>query len=773
MFKISVISAVVMSVLSVNSFAASNELPANENENIKQTAQQAPSFDFNIPQKKLGDALVIVAKISGKTLSVDADTIRALFSKPLKGRYSTKQAIELLIKGLPLQLQSVNNSTIAIISAPKQAEVIYQLPMVTVTGEKIERSIQETSAAVTVLAGSDIDQGETRDVYQLVNLIPNTITIPSGIPSIRGVDGRGAANGFLSYQSGARPRVSTSIDGVSESWSGENFGKAGLWDTKQVEIFRGSQSTSQGRNTLGGAVVITTNDPTNYWQGAVRAGVESQDNKAYLAGMISGPLMDNELAFRVAAEAFDGKSFIDYELPGEDEYPFDPAKREYQNVRAKLLWTPAAISDLTAKLTLGSRSEEGQYTHLVTKPFFDYKYSDEYGTRRQETSNTNVNLDIDYQLSSELSAHVLFAKRNFDTQFKGYPNVTWSGDVNEANYTAEARLNFKAEDDSISGVAGIYLYKREQDSLISSWVDLLMDDELNTQALFADFNFSLSQLWSLDLGGRIEKESQKRSFIADYSFDLNEGETMFLPKVGVNYQTSDSTTLGLSFRKGYNGGGGGFNEYTGEYYVFEKEQVSTVELSSRSLFLSDSVIFNTNVFYNEYSDYQTPGYGPSGHYLDYYIASIGEVSSYGAEFELTAQLNSQWRIGANLGVLSSNIDKAAKESPDYKDNELSYAPKITTGVKVDYVTGFGLSLGGDINYISDYYNNLANDESMVSGDYVLVNLNARYEFDSVSLRVYVNNATDEEYIYRYKSPRATLAEVGAPLTVGATLDYRF
>lgn len=762
-----------MSVLSANSFAASTALVSDDNTELQQVTNQPLSFDFNIPQQKLGDALVVLAKISDNTLSVNADLVRPFFSEPIKGHYSIEQAIGLLIKDSPLKLKSIRNNTITLIAFQAQREVIYQLPMVTVTGEKIDRSLQETTAAVTVLAGRDIDHGETRDVYQLVNLIPNTIAIPSGIPSIRGVDGRGAANGFLSYQSGARPRVSTSVDGVSESWMGENFGTAGLWDSKQVEVFRGSQSTSQGRNTLGGAIVLTTNDPTQHWEGAVRIGAESQDNKKQLAVMVSGPIIANELAFRVAAEGFNGNSFIEYKLPDGDEYPWDPSKREYHNIRGKLLWTPASMPDLTAKLTLGSRDEKGQYTNFVTAPFYEYNNEDKYGTRQQETKTTNINLDVDYQFSEALTGHILLSQREFSSEFIAYPNTDWSGDIDESNYTAEARLNYQPDNVKVSGVAGIYLYKRDQENFINSRTDYHIEDELETQAIFADVNINLDQNWALNLGGRVEKEEQVRNFEALYAFDFKEGQTLFLPKVGISYQVSDSTNLGLSARQGYNGGGGGFNEYTEEYYIFEKEEVSTIEFSSRSQFLSNSVTLNSNVFYNEYSDYQAPGYGSSAHRRDYYIMNIDEVSSYGVELELSAQLTSHWRVSTNVGVLSSNIEQAPVHISGYQDNELSYAPDITAGIKVDYTTDFGLAVGGDINYVGEYYNNLANDETMISGDYVLVNLHANYDFDSVSLRVYVNNATDEEYVHRFRSIRATLAEVGVPLTVGATLDYRF
>ena len=39
---------------------------------------------------------------------------------------------------------------------------------------------------------------------------------------------------------------------------------------KQVEIYRGAQSYAQGRNAIAGAVVMTSNDPTQEWEGAAK-----------------------------------------------------------------------------------------------------------------------------------------------------------------------------------------------------------------------------------------------------------------------------------------------------------------------------------------------------------------------------------------------------------------------------------------------------------------------------------------------------------------------
>lgn len=65
---------------------------------------------------------------------------------------------------------------------------------------------------------------------------------------------------------------------MSESWNGQRYVDASPWDVEQIEVLRGPQSTTQGRNTMAGAIVVNTKDPTFDWEArcapVMRTGME-------------------------------------------------------------------------------------------------------------------------------------------------------------------------------------------------------------------------------------------------------------------------------------------------------------------------------------------------------------------------------------------------------------------------------------------------------------------------------------------------------------------
>src|SRR3546814_19100763 len=68
-----------------------------------------------------------------------------------------------------------------------------------------------------------------------------------------------------------------------------------------MEVYRGPQSTLQGRNAIGGVVAIKTADPTFDWQGKGR-GVIGGDKTRQISGAVGGPVVADVLAFRLSAD---------------------------------------------------------------------------------------------------------------------------------------------------------------------------------------------------------------------------------------------------------------------------------------------------------------------------------------------------------------------------------------------------------------------------------------------------------------------------------------
>ncbi len=641
---------------------------------------------------------------------------------------------------------------------------------IVVLGEKLGGTLAENTSSVTVFT-EDADNGEDRTYYDLLDRVPNVLNAPSGMPHIRGVDGRGGAgDGFISYMTGATPRVNTTVDGVSESWTGEAFGKAGLWDTEQVEVYKGPQSTNQGRNSIGGAVVIKTKDPTFYTESKFRAGYENEDSKYHLAGVFSTPIVNDKLAFRLAAEGTKGNTPINYSLPNNDQYPWDPSEFESHNVRGKILFKPFGTDKLTAKLTVASRNEEGQYTNLVSEEG-TFEYTDSNGTRRQETKSWNVNLDVNYLVNEELQADVLLARRNYTTKFVAYPRSSWWGDIDEETFTAEAKLSYNSLDEKYNAVVGLSSYFKDQDTQTDS---LKRIDEVQTNALYFDSKIKLTPQLALLLGARFERDDLDRDFDHErypIDFKADEDNSIFLPKIGLTYDIAGNSTLGLTARKGYNAGGIGYNEYKQELSVFNQEEVWTYELSSRSTFLNEKLGLTANIFYNDYDNYHTVVYGDSGNRYDNYVANIPKGKTYGTEVETTYWFDSGLDVFAFVGLLKTEVTQGPSgTTKELKGKEFTYAPDISFGLGFTQNFDSGMFFGARVNYVSDYYTDFANTDSTSAGDYAVVNLNAGYAADNFSIRAYIKNATDEDYVLRHKND---LVEIGAPQTFGVIADYQF
>lgn len=639
------------------------------------------------------------------------------------------------------------------------------LPTVVVTGEKIDRSLQNTTTAVSVFEENDLDPSETRSAYDVTGLVPNTTNNPADIPNIRGVSGTGPSTGVFSLISGARPRVTTSIDGLSESWFGRRYLDVGMWDIEQVEVLRGPQSIMWGRNAIGGAIAIQTKDPTFQWEGAVRAGYENEDDKFMFAGVVSGPLVEDELAFRLAADGLGGNGYIEY--PG--SWPWDPSELKNQNIRGKLLWAPTRIPELTAKLTVAQREQKGEYLYTAEGPrFFDYQFLGlSSNTRYTDTTNTIISADIQYDLSDALSAHLLIGHSEQTAAFMESGEDRFQLNLDEDSNTIETRLVYEPNQGAFSGVLGLYFYNRNQD-LDASPDGFIGDDKVDVFALYGESRIALTDQAGLILGGRIERENQNRDVIAwpgeawEGHVKTDIGETIFLPKVGLTYTVTPNTNLGLTVRKGYSPGGGAIDWYTSEFYEYDKEEVLTYEFSTRSTLLDGRVSLNTNTFYNQYDGYQA--------LLDRRFVNIPKSKSYGLEVEAKALVTPHLELFGSLGLLNTEVTEADAANPGIVGNQFNYAPHVTANLGFKQRLESGFFFGGDVGYVSQYYSEVDNDESFEAGGYTVANLHMGFETSQYTLRAYVKNLTDEEVLY-YRTE--DLAQVGWPRTFGVTLDYRF
>ncbi len=171
-------------------------------------------------------------------------------------------------------------------------------------------------ASVAVTTSEVIANQNPGSVYDVLDRTPNIAVNGNRTSfSIRGIDAFSVSGG------GDGPLASVYLDGAPLPRSALTIGPLDLYDIAQVEVFRGPQSTVQGRNALAGAVIIRTADPTYDWSGRTRLMITGKSGERRAGGAIGGPIVDGQIAFRVAGEIARNDGLIFNQTTGKRRRP--------------------------------------------------------------------------------------------------------------------------------------------------------------------------------------------------------------------------------------------------------------------------------------------------------------------------------------------------------------------------------------------------------------------------------------------------------------------
>ena len=142
---------------------------------------------------------------------------------------------------------------------------VLSLKPVIVTAQRREENLQDVPTSITALDSKEIQNRGIDRVFDLQNSIPNfylgdgTFNFAS-FSSIRGIAGSSRA-------SGVETRANYYIDDV---YMGRSIAvNMDLFDLERIEILKGPQGTLFGKNTVSGAINLTTRKPFNGWEGTV------------------------------------------------------------------------------------------------------------------------------------------------------------------------------------------------------------------------------------------------------------------------------------------------------------------------------------------------------------------------------------------------------------------------------------------------------------------------------------------------------------------------
>ncbi|MBX7540945.1 TonB-dependent receptor plug domain-containing protein [Qipengyuania sphaerica] len=235
-----------------------------------------------------------------------------------------------------------------------------------VTGERIRRTTMETASSVHVLEAEAIDTAAMDRLDDVLMMVPN-VQFGSGeeAPAIRGMDSTGVLRNLFAFLGGTRPRATLQIDGRPANYYEYVSSVTPMWDIERIEVYRSPQTTTQGRNSIAGAIFIETEDPTFGWHGRSRLVLGDADTGQFSAAL-SGPIVGDQLAFRFSGD-------IRSSTVSSDMADFiadaDIDRDDYEAARLKLLYRPAAMTGLEIAGSYSHTRSQAPQFEAVRRPF--------------------------------------------------------------------------------------------------------------------------------------------------------------------------------------------------------------------------------------------------------------------------------------------------------------------------------------------------------------------------------------------------------------------
>ncbi|MBE9638697.1 TonB-dependent receptor [Salipiger mangrovisoli] len=666
-------------------------------------------------------------------------------------------------------------SGVAAMASPVAAQQSgYDLGMILLTGEKDAKTVESTAASVAVITGDEL-RPQDGDISETLKAVPNLLDVGSGVaPTIRGIESQGAQEGAVAFFAGTTPRATVNVDGHYQTFYEYVNGGTGLWDVDTVEVYRGPQTTKQGANSIAGAVIVNTKDPSFEPETAAQLLAGSYNMRR--ASLAVGGAVAPDLALRFSADYVSRDNYVDVEDATGDGGDTD---RDYetQTYRAKLLWAPADIPGFEAKLTYAHVDSNQPTSESVAFPYDGDLTTDSHGPTWHVISDSLV-ADVSHDfgngmtLSNQLSYGESVTDRVLEEVEDGTAHIETSG------WSNELRANFGSADDPVSGVVGLFYSETDQQDDITlvylgNGGDSAFDNDKTSTGLYGEATWRATGALSVTGGLRFQHDEIARSgtyesylFGTTNPVDYDKSFDAVLPSLGLAYALDDSTTLGVSVSKGYTPGGSGLNFVTSEYYEYDEETAWTYEAYARSSLLGDRLFLTANLFYSDYRDQQL-SYSRTTY-------NAGRTESYGLELAADFQASDSLRLNAGIGLLRTEILEF-DALPDLEGNELDRAPHGTFSLGASWEVTDRLTLGGDLRHVTGYYSDTDNAGDYEVDPYTIANLSASYDLsEQFELYGYVNNVFDENSVTWVRGARGVYSSrVTDPRMVGFGVRMQF
>jgi iron complex outermembrane recepter protein len=632
-------------------------------------------------------------------------------------------------------------------AAASQEEPALQLEEVTVTATRRAESVEKVPISIQALSQSELTAGGIKSIGDLASVTPGLqFQAPGSMStittiSIRGINTATGASVVGLYLD------DTPIQGRLSANSDVGSPYPVLFDLSRVEVARGPQGTLFGAGSEAGTVRFIPNEPSlTQFSGFTHAELATTDRggPSYEIGAAAGgPILDNELGFRVSAWTREDGGYIDFLDPVTGNITDRNVNQNNKSAfRAAMAfkWNDVKITP-TLFYQQTHAGDGGKFFGSVygdpsSGDFIDAGLFPEISTDRFFVPELKIEAALPF---ADLTATTSYIHRYLSALVDG--SIVFGGGIggygsplgpeiptspadaapfSTANriraITQEVRLASNQQDAFVSWVAGVFFdHRAQQDSQLS--YDLVLDPTgaaiLNTNqniidnqyAAYGQADLHLTQRLTATLGERIAKVR------SDYYYDVGPGvldvgippashsvqsETPNTPKIALSYQATASSLFYVSAAKGFRVGGGNGNvpsvcNYTAPT-TYKSDYLWSYEVGAKNTLFGGRLQVDSSAFHIEWSQIQQLIGLACSIPIDF-TTNGGSAASNGFDLALQALVTDQLKVNLAVGYANAYFTSSVH---DQLGN-----PLILSGDKIGFLPQVNAPWNVNLNFTYD------------------------------------------------------------------------
>ncbi len=638
-----------------------------------------------------------------KFTSISRATNRAGISKFQASAAAGAMAAVWLISA-PVQAQSAETA------APAEATDTYsQLSDIIVTARKREESAQSTPLSISAISDEQLNTMKIVQIEGLTQLAPSLrVTQASGSGNSPAIYIRGI--GTLSTALYVEPSVGVYVDGVyTPRPSGNTFD---LPDISSIEVLRGPQGTLFGRNTTGGAISLTTRNPTEESGVKFDASYGSHDEITASSVLQLGRIGNSPFMVKLSAQTHSRDGWV--ETPGYSQSKWGGAlnsqglgaairgelgdvtvdlRGRYNHIVSHTSWEPVTATAVGRAYYQGSAAAFGPPPFLIGEEVRDFSYRDPRTDSKSTVETYGAVLALEYEASDAFTIKSITGYNNIDQNLNGNLGGGWTNgfvlnptvpgqNIEQVTYhvtrgnpgtqkqwTQELQLLGDLGD--FNYLVGLYYYNEKVTETIDTLLYIPLSpsaalrlDRVTSYAVDSESIAGFAQIgWKPSAAdGKLEIVGGIRYTRDDKSLDNTSTATTFSTSTTTQVRSDDWDNLGWMGSVSYQASddvlvyaraasayrSGGYNAPSVGADPFDPETATSYELGLKSQFLDNRARLNVALYQTDYDDLQVNGYNLNTNTNA--LTNAGKARYRGFEVEGQAVLG-DLRIDGNVGYV--------------------------------------------------------------------------------------------------------------------------